>query len=268
MRIPDAVRPWLARPAVHLETLVLLCAAYVMLAGNGPFWRAALAGRGWDQAATWGFSAAIFVSLTALYIAVTALVSNRYTVRPLLALILVVTASASYYMDRYSVYMDRPMLANVLATNYKEARELLGLGMALHILVFGVLPAALLWWPRLKTRPFGRAVAIRAGWVVAATALGVGSLLLVFADFASLMRNKEEMRYLITPGNIVASMSANLWGKAKRPNQPKLVVGADAKLAGPARARPTLFVLVVGETARSQNFSLNGYARPTNPELA
>ena len=268
MRIPDPVRPWLARPAIHTETLVLACAAYVMLAGNGPFWRAALAGRSWDQAGTWGFSAALFVALTALYTAVAALVSSRNTVRPLLALVVLVTAAASYYMDRYSVYMDRPMLANVFATDYKEARELLGPGMAVHILVFGMLPAALLWWPRLKKRPLARAFAVRAGWVVAAAALGLGSLLLVFADFASMMRNKEEMRYLITPGNIVASISANLWGKARRPNQPKLVVGADAKVAGALRARPLLFVLVVGETARSRNFSLNGYDRPTNPELA
>ena len=268
MRIPDPVRPRLARPAVHIETLVALCAVYVMLAGNGPFWRAALAGRGWDQAATWGFAAAVFIAFTAFYTVVAALLSSRYTVRPLLALILLVTAAASYYMDRYAVYMDRPMLANVFATDYKEARELLGFGMALHILAFGVVPAALLWWPRLKMRPFGRAVAVRAGWLLAATALGVGSLLLVFADFASLMRNKEELRYLITPGNIVASISANLWGKAKRPVQPRIVVGADAKLSGPVRAKPTLLVVVVGETARSQNFSLNGYARPTNPELA
>jgi lipid A ethanolaminephosphotransferase len=268
MRIPDAVRPWLARPAVHVETLVLACAAFVMLAGNGPFWRAALAGRSWGDAGTWGFSTALFVALTAFYIAAAALFSNRFTVRPLLALVLLVTAGASYYMDRYAVYMDRPMLANVLATNYKEARELIGPGMVAHILVFGALPAALLWWPRLKSRSLGRAFAVRAGWIVGATAIGVASLLLVFADFASLMRNNQEMRYLITPGNIVASTSANLWGRAKRPRQPKTVVGADAKVAAPARARPTLFVLVVGETARSQNFSLNGYARPTNPELA
>ena len=268
MRIPDAVRPWLARPAVHIETLVLACAAFVMLAGNGPFWRAALAGRSWDHGATWFFSAAVFVSFTCLYIAVLALLSSRHTVRPLLALVLLVTASASYYMDRYSVYMDRPMLAAVFVTNFKEARELLGFGMAVHVLVFGLAPAALLWWPRLKRRPVGRALAVRTAWIVGAAVLAVGSLLLVFADFASLMRNKEEMRYLITPGNIVASISANLWGKAKRPDQARLVVGADARVIGPVRARPTLLVLVVGETARSQNFSLNGYNRPTNPELA
>lgn len=268
MTISDTDRLRLARPAVHIETLVLACAAFVMLAGNGPFWRAALTGRSWAQAGTWGFSAALFVSLTAFYIAAAALLSNRFTVRPLLALVLLVTAAASYFMERYAVYMDRPMLANVFATNYKEARELLGWGLAAHMLLFGLLPAALLWWPRLRSRPLVRAFAVRAGWVVAAMVLGVASLLLVFADFASMMRNNEDMRYLITPGNIVASVSANLWGRSRRPDRPRTVVGADAKVAGPAHLRPTLFVLVVGETARAQNFSLNGYGRQTNPELA
>jgi lipid A ethanolaminephosphotransferase len=267
MKFDETAQRWV-RPAVHVETLILFCAAYLMLVGNGPFWRAALAGRGWNEAGTWGFSAAVFIALTAFYVAVAALFSNRYTVRPLLAAVLLVTAAAAYYMDRYAVYMDRAMLANVFATNYKEARELLGWGIVGHIVLFGVLPAALLWWPTLKPRSLLRAFAVRAGWIVAATGLGVACLLLVFADFASLMRNNQEMRYLITPGNVVASVSANLWGRAKRPNQPRIVVGADARVAGPARTRPTLFVLVVGETARSRNFSLNGYARLTNPELA
>ncbi|MDB5860226.1 MAG: eptA1 [Ramlibacter sp.] len=270
MRIPDAARPWLARPAVHTETLVLLAAAYLMLAGNGPFWRAALADRLWNEPGTWLFAGAVFTAFSAFYLAFAAVFSTRYTVRPLLAVLLLVTAGASYYMDRYAVYLDRAMLRNVLATNYKEARELLGWGMAGHVLLFGLLPASLLWWPRLKRRPLGRALLLRTAWVGGALAVGVGSLLLVFADFASLMRNQQEMRYLITPGNIVASMTANAWGRAKRPDQPKIVVGADAK-AGPqsaGRTRPALFVLVVGETARAQNFSLNGYARNTNPQLA
>ena len=270
MRIPDAARPWPARPAIHTETLVLLVAAFLMAAGNGPFWRAALAGRAWSDAGTWLFAGAVFTSLSAFYLAFAAVLSFRHTVRPLLAVLLLVTAAASYYMERYAVYLDRPMLANILATNYKEARELLGWGMAGHVLLWGGLPAALLWWPRLQRRTLARALAVRAAWVAGAVTVGVASLLLVFADFASLMRNNQDMRYLITPGNIVASLAGNAWGRAKRPNQPKLVVAADAKVApaAAARSRPALFVLVVGETARAKNFSLNGYARQTNPQLA
>ena len=269
MRFPQALLSWRARPSVHVETLILLAAAFMLLVGNAPFWRAALADRPWTEAGTWLFAGAVFTALCAFYLAFTALFASRYTVRPLLAVLLLVTAGASYYMDRYAVYLDRAMLRNVLATDYKEARELLSWGMAANLLVFGLLPAALLWWPQLKRRSLARAVGVRAGWVVGALVVGAASILLVFADFASLMRNHREIRHLATPGNIVASLAGNAWGRAKRPGQARTVVGGDAKTmpAAPS-SKPMLFVLVIGETARAQNFSLNGYSRNTNPELA
>lgn len=222
------------------------------------------------MASTWGFAAALFVAFTGFYFVFAGLLSTRLTVRPLLSVLVLCTAFASWYMERYAIYLDRSMLQNVLATDVKEARDLLVWGMLPHVLLLGVLPTALLWWPRLKQRSLGRALALRMVWLVAALVLAVGSLLLVFADFSSLMRNHKEVRYLLTPGNVVASLATNFFGNVKRPQQGTVTVGADARL-GPAwsgRKRPVLFVLVVGETARAQNFSLNGYARPTNPELA
>jgi lipid A ethanolaminephosphotransferase len=92
----------------------------------------------------------------------------------------------------------------------------------------------------------------------------------VFAEFASLMRNHRELRNLITPGNVVASVIGNAFARSARSNEPRIVVAPDAKVVARADMprRPMLFVLVVGETARAQNFSLNGYSRPTNPELS
>ncbi len=270
MEFPDEHKGRWPRPAVHVEVLVLLVAAFLMLAGNGPFWRATLADRSWGEAATWGFAAALFTTFTAFYVAAGTAVAGRHTVKPLLTILLMVSAAAGYYMDRYAIYFDAAMLRNVLATNYKEASELIGWDLEIHLLVFGVVPSLLVWWPQLKRRPLGRAVMVRLGWVSLAVVIGAGSLLLVFADFASQMRNHRETRYLLTPGNVVAAMARNAWGRANRPNQAKLAVAPDARLA-PAwatRHRPTLFVLVVGETARAHNFSLNGYPRQTNPQLA
>lgn len=256
-----------SRPAVHTETLLAGAAAFMLLAGNGPFWRAALASRPWAEPGTWLFAGAVFVSLASLYFAIAAIFSTRHTVKPLLTVLLVVTAAASYFMEQYAVYLDRNMLRNVLATNYKEAGELLGWGLAAHVVVFGLLPSALVWWPEIKRRAWKRAAVVRGGLVVGTLALGIGSLLLVFADFASLMRNHREMRWLITPGNAVVALAQNALDRSAPPGQPKIVVGADARVAGPPRERPLLFVLVVGETARAQNFSLNGYGRETNPQL-
>ena len=49
-----------------------------------------------------------------------------------------------------------------------------------------------------------------------------------------------------------------------------LPLGQDAKLGASytGQAKPPLLLLVLGETGRSGNFALNGYGRPTTPELA
>ena len=254
------------RPAVHTETLVALAAAFMLLAGNGPFWRAALASRPWTEPGTWLFAGGVFLALACFYFAFTAVVSTRQTVKPFLTVLLVATATASYFMEQYAVYLDRTMMANVVATNPKEAGELLGFGMARSVVLWGLLPSALLWWPTLKTRTWKRAAAVRSACVAVALVLGVGSLLLVFAQAASLMRNHREVRWLITPANALVAMTQNALDRSV--SGPKRPIATDAKAATPAGSRPIFFVLVVGETARAQNFSLDGYARPTNPELA
>ena len=261
---------WRGRPALHVETLLLAGALFLMLAGNGAFWRGALAGRAPGDPATWLFGGAVLAAFTAFYFAAAAIVGNRHTAKPLLTVLFVASAAAGYYMDRYGVYFDRAMLGNVLATNPKEALEVVGGSLALHIFLLGVLPSALVWWVRLKRRPFRRALLVRSAWVAAALLAGAASLMLVFADFASLMRNHKEVRHLLTPGNLVAAGIGNAWGRARRPGGPRLQVGPDARLGAgwEGRQRPTLFVLVVGETARARNFALNGYARPTTPSLS
>lgn len=49
-----------------------------------------------------------------------------------------------------------------------------------------------------------------------------------------------------------------------------MTYGEDAHLIGQVgvQQKPKLMVLVVGETARAESFSLNGYAKNTNPELS
>src|SRR3569832_133556 len=107
------------RPAVHTETLVAIGAVLVLAVGNGPFWRAALAGRPWAEPATWLFAGAVFLALACFYFAVTALFATRKTVKIFLTLVLAGTALASYYMETYAVYLDRTMMANVVATSPK-----------------------------------------------------------------------------------------------------------------------------------------------------
>ena len=258
------------RPTLSSDALVLLASLFFALSANGPFWHGVLDGRAFADASTWRFAAGVAVMLLAVHVLIVAPFAHRWVVKPLLALLLLVTAFASFFMQRYAVFLDPTMLRNVLRTDVKEARELLGPALALHVLAFGVLPAALLWRVRVSARPWKRALLWRIGLWFGALAALVGALLLVFQDFSALMRNQTGLRYLITPANYLYSLVNVLSVDAQQAARPKQPIGLDAQRgpSWPSRQRPMAFVLVIGETARAANWGLNGYARQTTPELA
>lgn len=259
-------RNW--RPLLGGNTLALLLSLFFALAANTMFWHASLAGREVGQLSTWGFSAALFIFLTAFQFFCLAPLLNRWTARPLVALLLVVVGFASFYMQKYGVYLDPSMLRNVVKTDVSEASELFTWDLLPHLLLLTGLPLLLLSRIRLASAPLGRTVVRRIGAMGLAAVLGLGAVFLVFQDFASLMRNHKEIRYLITPANLVYSLFRV--GKAEAVQGPRQPIGRDAALAASwqQRSKPALFVIVVGETARAGNWGLNGYARQTTPELA
>lgn len=256
------------RPQLSVESLALATSVFFTVFCNGAFWHR-VAGTGVLLGASGTLTAAsLFVAITALHTVLLLLVLNRWTAKPLLTLLLLVTALAVHYMDQYLVYFDPDMIRNILHTDSKESGELITLGLAWPLLFQFLLPTVLVWRVQLKKRPFGRSLLIRALCVVAAVLVAAGAMLASFQNLSSLMRNHTEMRHLITPGNYLVSL-ARVMSDAHKAKGPRTPVGTEAKVVGrAATAKPRLLVVVLGETVRAQNWGLNGYARQTTPELA
>ena len=148
--------PWW-RPVVSTESLVALVCAWFVLVMNGPLWAAVRAGDG---------SLRVLLSLGVAVFALHALLFGLFCwgrlARPLLALLLVVTASAHWYMTRYAVVFDAEMIRNVLNTDMAESRELLSVRLVLHIVLLGVLPAVLVLLTRPVRRSWRRALVVPA----------------------------------------------------------------------------------------------------------
>ncbi len=255
---------------MRTEALLVTVSLFWAVLANRPFVAAALQGRDVRSEQTWLFGAAVMVMLVCLHFLLVAPFAWGRVTKPLLAVLLVVVASATHFMQTFGVVLDPSMIRNVLHTDLAEARELLSPSLALHLLLYAGLPMLLLWRVRLQTRPRWPALGWRLGSMLVALALLVGALLAVFQPMAALMRNQKELRYLITPGNVLWSLGAVAAEKTRGAAQPRQVIGEDAK-PGPrmvARTRPLVVVLVVGETARAANWGLNGYERQTTPQLA
>ncbi len=261
------LRGW--RPELSGEALALVLSVYFALACNGAFWRA-VANASSGGVLWYGALAVILVALHALLLS---FLIQRTTARPLLAVVVVATAAATYFMQQYNVYFDRTMLNNVLHTDHKEARELVTVGALWAVAAYAAAPLALLAVCRIRRRPWRQALGRRVAFMLAMLLLGGGALLLSFQDLSSLMRNHKEIRYLATPGNLIVGLARlALPNRADAPRAVLLPVAEDAHRVQPAaqvgQTRPRLLVLVIGETVRAQNWGLNGYARQTTPQLA
>ena len=260
--LPGRVMAW--RPELSSEALIVWCSLFFSCFSNAPFWHAAIS----DPLTQWRLLISLFLIVTALHAFLLGWVFNRWTAKPLMTILLLTTAVATYYMGAYGVYVDADMLRNVLHTDRQESSELLTMGL-LAALVLVLLPMALLWRVRLRRRRLRRALVLRGAFLAGTVLVAAAGALMSSQDVSSLMRSHREVRYLVTPANYLVALAKVLSATPPGGKRALLPVGTDARVVGRARgSKPRLLILVVGETARAQNWGLNGYARQTTPELA
>jgi len=257
------LRGW--RPQCTTETLILLTSVFFAVACNGLFWHSAMA----THPGSVGFALSLFLFLGGAHCLLMGLLVWRWNAKVVLSVLLIGTALAAHYMSSYHIYLDADMLRNVLATDHKESRELITPTLIAPLLLLALAPMLLLWRVQLRRRTLGRALLWRMGFLLLSALIAFGGAMLSFQEMSSLMRNQREVRYLATPGNVLLGLPKALRGDNPIQRAPKLPIGTDAKATPRAvGSRPRLLVIVMGETARAQNWGLNGYAKQTTPELA
>lgn len=192
-----------------------------------------------------------------------------YLRKPLLALLIIISAGCSYFMLHYNVLIDRSMVQNFFETNQAELASYISLPLLLTIIGLGVLPATMLALSKARNASLSRTALWWTGNIlVSAMTISIISLGF-YKDYASLLRNNRHIRDLVLPLNVVRHAHGYLTSNHDVKRQPLQRVGEDAiRLPRSPAARPKLVIVVVGETARAQNFQINGYPRPTNPSLS
>lgn len=250
--------------------LVVTASVWIATVCNVALWRELARLPELSSAQAFSVGLALALVIAAATTGLLSLLAWRWTLKPAITIFLLAAAFGAYFMMAYGVVIDKTMMVNTLQTDARETRDLLNWRMAATVLALAVVPGIFMWRQRVETVSAGRLTLSNGLRLLAACLLLVAVTLLFFQGLASVMRNHTQLRYLINPLNSFYALGMVAARPFQRDESVLLPLGEDAKpgVSYASQARPPLLLLVLGETARSGNFALNGYPRPTTPELA
>lgn len=234
---------------------------------NPRFWEQAFHAMWQPTPAGMGFTISLFTLVLVLQAFLLLLMPSRMLLRAAASVLFVVAAASSYFASSFGAIMNKDMLRNVLQTDAAEVVGLVNSRMLLHILVLGVLPAVLLWRVRLQRISWRERFKQRAKFFTAAAAIGAACLFACSASYAVFFREHKPIRFTLMPAAPIVSLIGAVRGENRNAGQPLENPGGAVQRIGFTHARPLVMFIVVGETARAENFQLGGYARATNPQL-
>ncbi len=192
-----------------------------------------------------------------------------YITKPFFVLLLIVSSAVSYAGYNYGTLFDYNMIANIAETDTSEAGSYLSAYSIFWTFIMGVVPALFLAKVKIGEKQGKVKMVLSKLGSMLASVIVIGLIAsMYYQDYASVGRNNSVLKKAIIPTQFIYSAAGFVKDKYFTTPLEYKQIGLDAKQSDKtlldAVDKPTLLVFVVGETARSQNYELNGYPKPTN----
>jgi len=173
-------------------------------------------------------------------------------------------------MNTYHIVIDDNMIRNAIQTNIKESIDLFSFELIFYILFLGLLPSYMVYkipltYNNTKQELLNKVKSIFLSLII------IVVIIFTFSKFyTSFLREHKPLRYYINPTYWIYSISKYINTTYNLKNKVFKKIAQDAKIEenNEQDELKELVILVVGEAARADHFSLNGYNKKTNPLLA
>lgn len=249
--------------------LPLLASLFFVAGYNATFWASFVRATGGAGLAQLPLQLGVFILISLIFAAGLTSINFPRVLKPVLILLFLATSAASYFMDQYGTAIDWLMIQNIAQTDVREGMELITWRFAFTVGLMGLLPAMVLVYVDIAYPTTKKHLVQSGASILTCLTLATVLLFFLYKGLAPTLREHRELRYLLTPTNYIQAVN----GYFKRKWATAIVMaplGTDAS-KGPLWKnvkQRTVTVIIVGETARAMSFSLNGYARETNPLLS
>lgn len=251
------------RISLSANQLILLICCYVVFVLNGPFLSKVAAAIISLNNYSILFLLSVPIFLLSLSTLLQGVFSSKLLLKPVLITTVLCSALIFYSTLNYGIIFDYGMVQNTIETDAAEALSYVNLYAILFFTVFGVLPALFIFLVPVKYLPFLQEVKKRLKLI----ALSISTIMIIsvffYSNYASVGRNNKDLINYITPYKMVdASIKYIRNHYFYNPLSFKILDTTPSIERDSQKKHVT--VMVLGETARAQSFSLNGYEKPTN----
>ena len=216
------------------------------------------------------FLAATVVVVIALYNVLLQLFHWRWNAKLLASALIFIGGFSAYFVSSLGAVISPDQIQNIMQSDAREMRDLTSVRFILWSIFLVILPIGIISQIPIQKEPAPKLLLKKLLHIAGSFAILAGLLFVFYVDYAAIFREHRDLKGMLSPQNTIASTLSYYRHRAPKQDLPLVAYGTDAHRTLPASPaqKPKLMVLVVGETARAESFSLNGYSRNTNPELA
>ena len=184
---------------------------------------------------------------------------SRFVGKFLLILFFIINAVSVYFINTYSVIIDESMIGNVLNTKYEESSSFFSIKLIVYIILLGIIPSIYIFKVKIinvTLKKFLTTISLTLLFILA----------LVFVNSSNVLwidKNSKTLGGLAMPWSYAVNITLFNVHNYQKNKKEILLPNATIK-----DNQKSVVVLVIGESARSENFSLYGYNKNTNPILS
>ena len=216
-------------PPLSNNQLIISTAIFFMLVANQTFFNHVLTIYPLNLKNI-GFLITLFFGFTSAIILVLSLFGTRYTLKPLIISLLLISAFTSYFMDSYNTVIDTSMIENIIHTNVHESLDLLSFSLILYVIFLGILPALLVYKLPIHFQSGIRGLWSKLKLIMIILVLVFSSIFMYSDFFSSFWREHKSLRYYANPSFYLYSSGKYISSLFKSQSLPLQPIGLDAHI--------------------------------------
>ncbi|NQZ82142.1 MAG: phosphoethanolamine--lipid A transferase [Colwellia sp.] len=252
------------KKSISANQLIILASLYFTFIFNIPFLSRVYTAVVSQEVYNLPFLISVPLLLLSLVVIFLTLFSVKYVLKGALISLTIYSSLLFFSTITYGIVFDYGMLQNVFETHPAEAFSYFNLYSLVFFVITGIIPSLIILKINIHYQPLFSELLTRLKVLIPAIVMLLLVAIVFYSNYSSVGRNNRGVEKYLIPFQAIASTVHYVKKNYLSPPMKFSIIDDAPTLETSDPSISNITVLVVGETARAKNYSINGYQKNTN----